>query len=267
MRNFTAWWHALRQGGGWSDDDDFSGRKFNFPAVLSCASVLVVVVALPHSLFLARSLNELSEYLHKIKCCPTSWPAWGRRGGEKGGEAAQLSWQTCLKVAARLSRRRGTQRKKERVERSRERENRKGEKGKAKAGNRGVGGLHAPTHKGNGKAAHNKTQIRDEKQQKKKQMKMKQRRQVKKENMFILVAHPPTSPLSSCCFEIIIKLQISFLFIIKKEKKKKLARKKAAAAPRRRHSNTTGTQAQVGVGARGEERRRQAEGGACLPAC
>lgn len=158
---------------------------------MSCASVVVVVVvALPHFLFLSRSLNELSEYLHKIKCCPTSWPARGRRGEEgrqRGDEAAQLSWQTCLKVAARLSRRRGTQRKKERVERKQEGRRRQGRE----RGTAGVGGLHAPTHKGNGKAAHNKTQIRDEKQQKKKQLKMKQRRQVKKENMFILVAPPP----------------------------------------------------------------------------
>lgn len=96
---------------------------------MSCASVVViVVVALPHSLFLSRSLNELSEYLHKIKCCPTS--SRGRRGEAEREEAAQLSWQTCLKVAARLSRRRGTQKEREsREEAGREKKARKREGG------------------------------------------------------------------------------------------------------------------------------------------
>lgn len=114
--------------------------------------------------------------------------------GQGRGEAAQLTWQTCLKVAARLSRRSGTEYARER----REGQGKRKKAGESSAG-RGVvssvggrEGLHAPTHKGNGKAAHNKTQIRDEKQQQQqKKMKQRCRRQVKKENMFILVvAHP-----------------------------------------------------------------------------
>lgn len=78
-------------GRGEADDADFSGRKFNFPAVLSCASVVVVValpLSLPLFLSLSRSLNELSEYLHKIKCCPTS-TSEGRQRGEEGRQRGQ----------------------------------------------------------------------------------------------------------------------------------------------------------------------------------
>lgn len=153
-------------GRGEADDADFSGRKFNFPAVLSCASVVVVValpLSLPLFLSLSRSLNELSEYLHKIKCCPTSWPAReGREGeragreeeregreGERGGrgrgrgagEAAQLTWQTCLKVAARLSRRSGTEKGRKRREgQERERRQRKAAQAEREASCRGAGG-------------------------------------------------------------------------------------------------------------------------------
>lgn len=52
--------------------------------------------------------------------------------------------------------------------------------------------------------------------------------------MFILVAPhllplPLDFPPSSCCFEIIIKLQISFLFIKKRKKKKKVGEKKSSS--------------------------------------
>lgn len=67
-------------------------------------------------------------------------------GRQRGEEAAQLSWQTCLKVAARLSRGRGTQRKKERVERKQGKRKQEGRRrqGKGREAARGVGDCTRP---------------------------------------------------------------------------------------------------------------------------
>lgn len=120
------------------------------------------------------SVNELSEYLHKIKCCPTSVFSWvGKSEGP-----ARKAWWGGLQVRWLTHT-----------------------------------NTHTRGHKGNGKAAHNTN------------------KKLKKEKPRPHSHSPCRSPTwsffssAAFCVEIIIKLEISFLFSLWKKKKKKMEKK------------------------------------------